>query len=276
MQLDCAACGEEQRTDQSCAHDLVAQKETGFVCALYGGSNVYCVGGEAEWNPVFETPLDLGAPTSSIAVEADISAAICFVQNGSIGCTQTYSPETVNDCSRVAIDQGALCSLCDGHMSCTDSAQTEVDDVRTMVISDSFVTWLTMDGSIESALGSPLMPGSYVHLDVDDEIRACGVRQDGALVCATSGGNNAAFLEQPGDYIQVSAGYAGRRCALTAGGEVDCFEFSDQGFSPAFSPEGSSFVQVVSASDKSCALSRAGKVQCWDTDVLSFDFGPFE
>jgi len=285
----CSECGEIELQGEACVRLLASDKEMGVVCTVRGEDELKCAGGDETWSPELDYPTQLAEFIVALRLPDDTSStgeplAVCWIdEQGSIGCIESQGLAFAvgalggTDCTDFAVsDSSIACPLCAGQLSCTgpSSGDLSVDDVRQVALSDTNAFWLTGEGEIyyqfEPEEG-PFLPGNYSFLFVDDNVTPCGIRDDGDLVCA-SWSEEGATYELAGDFVTGSGGAGDRRCVIDASGTLSCFAIVDGEFQPIFSPPGGDFVEVAVSLNKSCALSRAGAVVCWNEDGLLDEF----
>jgi hypothetical protein len=268
---------------ESCNRLLVSDKESGLVCVIRGADDLYCAGAATEWSTEFsfpialpEAPVVFDLPDDASQMNSNEKLEFCWIDDeGWLGCVGPVPPVRQN-CTDVAVsDNPILCSVCGGSLKCEgDSIAPEVTaaGVTEVVISDRQSFWLTTDGTVHWALDdiqSDILPGKYKALFLNDNAEPCGVKTTGELAC-TAIGLTGDVHELEGSFSSGSA--AGLRvCLVQEDGKIRCFARSDETFVPAFGPEGDDFVSVVTPFDKSCALTRAGEVVCWNDEGLLED-----
>jgi len=283
----CSECGVIELQGEACVRLLAADKEIGTVCTVLGEKELRCAGGDEEWSPTLDYPIELEEFPTAFRLADDTSAtgqplAFCWIDGaGAIGCTEHeyLALETHGlggtDCTDVALsDVPVVCTLCDGHLACQGGGLVDIsiDDVLQVAISDVNAFWLTSAGEIFYGYqpDAPFLPGTYSFLFVDDNLTPCGIRDDGALVCG-SWDEAGATHELAGDFV-TGSGVSSRTCVIGVDGTLTCVSLVDGAFEPIFSPSGSDFTEVAVSSTKSCALTRAGAVVCWNEEGLMDEF----
>jgi len=283
----CSECGVIELQGTACVRLLASDKEMGTVCTVRGEKELKCAGGDEEWSPTLDYPLEVEEFPTAFRLADDTSStgqplAFCSIDEaGSIGCTEhDYLAFETNglggtDCTDVALsDIPVACTLCAGHLACEGGGLVDIsiDDVMQVAISDLNAFWLTSAGEIYYGYqpDAPVLPGTYSFLFVDDNITPCGIRDDGDLVCG-SWDEEGTTYELAGDFVRGS-GVSSRTCVIGVDGTLTCVSLVEGAFEPIFSPPGSDFVEVAVSSTKSCALTRAGVVVCWNEEGLMDEF----
>lgn len=284
----CSECGVIQLQGEACVRLLTSDKEMGTVCTVRGEKELQCAGGDATWSPELDYPTELEEFIVALRLPDDTSSsgeplAVCYIdEQGSIGCVESQALEFAasalggSGCTDFALsDMSIACRLCEGHLNCEGqgTAGLSADDVLQVAISDTNAFWLTTGGEIHYHVepDEPFLPGKYSFLFVDDNLTPCGIRDDGDLVCA-SWSEDGTNYELAGDFVTGSGGAGDRRCVIDAGGTLSCFAIVDGEFQPIFSPPSGDFVEVAVSQNKSCALTRAGAVVCWNEEGLLDEF----
>jgi len=279
----CDECGLMDLQGEACVRLLASDKELGMVCSVRGEKELKCAAGDEEWAPTIEYPMEMEEFPTAIRLpdDATISAptlAYCWLDEaGGIDCGEHDSfgipPNLVGGsvCTDLAVSENPFaCALCDGDLECggTGFGSVSAPDVRQVVISDANALWLTNAGSVyyQFEQEEPALPGTYSFLFVDDAMNPCGIREDGALVCASAPIDGTAY-ELEGDFVRGSA--AGNlRCVIGTDGTITCKDLVEGQYLPAFAPAGSDFVDVAASNQKSCALTKGGAVVCFNAEGL--------
>lgn len=222
------------------------------ICALTGGS-AYCWGGfdvglyDALYD--FARPIpESQAPGHQFVRMADGYSVNCGLQSdGSVWCwlfgmapLRFPSTRTLVD---VTVDYSGVCALdSDGAASCWDARGALFGAAATAIP-------VTGAPPLAHIAGGTISSSS------------CGITPAGAIWCWSGWYNaRAAALAAPeGTYTSIWSGGGYNPCALTATGDVGCYQFG--AFAPSASGYG--FVAVGAGEAHICALDAAGAALCW-------------
>jgi hypothetical protein len=126
-------------------------------------------------------------------------------------------------------------------------ADTSLAAICALRTDRTIACWATDDEHLP-----PPPPGTFRHVAVATG-QACGVRDDGALLCW-----GAVSLTDAGPFREVTVG-GDRLCALTAAGDARCWERTGAALPEVTGP----FTSLAAGAKHVCAVRPGGGVSCW-------------
>jgi hypothetical protein len=272
----CDDCGLARADEEGkpCARLIASDKESSTVCVVRGATELQCW---PTWSGIQSGVVP--AETLEVLLRDDSAA-----QENELGraCLRTgataYSCFGNADCSRVTVGDNAVCAICDGQLTCKGDVTLPAfpaDPPIDITITDSTLFSLGAAG-VSAYDWAPLLPdfwrGSPRDLRVDHYMAGCIVSTSNELACWES-------LSQPPLLASAWTGFRKfvpmtlpRACMLDAQGKVGCGDVFVGMAPPLF--DVANVVDLVASSSLACALTREGRVHCWDAEGAALDLPP--
>lgn len=154
-----------------------------------------------------------------------------------------------------ALDTNAAITACDANLTAPPASGVYAE----ILPSELYVAALDVAGvPFEPTFTGPT--GTYVDLAVNDAHRVAAVRSDGAVVASSSG---QAPVIQLGSFTHVAVDYQGRACAIDSSGELTCFPIESSPSPPALTPPAGPFVRIAGGESTFCAVRPTGTTACF-------------
>jgi hypothetical protein len=262
----CDECGVSRPFDDSapCVRLIASDKESSSVCVVRGATELQCWARSGITNTVA-----IPADTREVLLRDDGASApfgelyACLRSaGGGYSCLGNAS-----NCSHAAVGDSGACAICEGKPSCRGditlpAALTE--PLIDLAITDG--TLFTLGGAGLAAFDLPaslpdFWKGTPRELRVDHQGGGCMLSTLGEMACWT----NPALPLLPSawtgfrKWVPMTLPQA---CVLDGQGRVACGNVLDD---PSPTPlPASNVVDVVASSSLVCALTREGRVLCWD------------
>ena len=179
----------------------------------------------------------------------------CWDNQGSKTMGQGLKAVTTSLFGTCVLDVHGAITACDAGLTAPPASGVYAE----ILPSESYVAALDIAGvPFEPTFTAPA--GTYVDLAVNDAHRVAAVRSDGAVVASFSGEDPVIRL---GSFTHVAVDYEGRACAIDSGGEVICWPIETNGSLPALAPPPGPFVRIAGAEATFCAVRPTGMTACF-------------
>ncbi|HYJ11491.1 MAG TPA: hypothetical protein VEX18_20860 [Polyangiaceae bacterium] len=272
----CDECGVARPDGEAtlCARLIASDKESSTVCVVRGATELEC------WPTWSGIQSGVVPPETREVLLRDDSAA----QENEYGrpCMRTgvttYSCFGSADCSRVTVGDDSVCAICDGQLVCKGNVtlpEFHIDPPIDITITDSALFSLGAAG-VSAYTWGPILPdfwrGSPRDLRVDHFMGGCIVSTSNELACWES-------LSQPPLLPSAWTGFRKfvpmslpQACMLDTHGRVGCGDVFVGVAPPLF--DVANVVDLVASSSLACALTREGRVHCWDYQGAALELPP--
>lgn len=264
----CDECGvvRPDQDGQLCARLIASDKESNYVCIVRGATELQCLppSGLVERGVV-------PAETREIFIRDDAAsnggAAVCEeVSVAAHSCFPT--------CSKVSLGDGGGCAICSGALNCKGNVilpAIHADPVIDIAVTDGSLFSLGADGVRVNDL-SPRLPdfwqGAPRQMGVDHQWGGCVISTLDEMACWES-------LGQP----FVPSAWKGfrkwlpmtlpRACMVDTEGRAGCGDVFVGTGPPLF--DGPNVVDLVASASLACALTREGRVLCWNAQGAALE-----
>lgn len=262
----CDECGRPRPDENArpCVRLIASDKESNTVCVVRGATELQCwpTWSGIQGRVVPPETREVLLRDDSAAAESQLGTACLRTGADAYSCFQDA------DCSHVTVGDNAVCAICDGELACKGDVTLPAflpDPLIDITITDSALFSLGAAGVSAYDL-APRLPdfwqGSPRELRVDHFAGGCIVSTSNEMACWVRG------LSEP----MLRSAWTGFRkwvpmtlpqaCMLDAEGRAGCGDVFVGVAPPLF--DVTNVVDLVGSSSLACALTREGRVHCWD------------
>lgn len=272
----CDECGlaQPENAGKPCARLIASDKESNNVCVVRGATDLQCW---PAWSAIQSGMVP--AETREVLLRDDGAAS-----GNEFGgtCVRTadsaYSCFEGSDCSHVTVGDTAVCAICYGKVTCKGTLTLPAfatDPPIDMTITDSALFSLGAAGLAAYDL-APRLPefwrGSPRELRVDHYTGGCIISTANEVACWLQSPTQPLIASDWTGFRKLVPMTLPRACVLDSEGRVGCGDVFVGAAPPRF--DEADVVDLVASSSMACALTREGRVLCWDEQGAALELPP--
>ena len=257
-----------------CARLIASDKESSHVCIVRGTNEMQCRPG---WDSIRRSVVP---PETREVLLRDDGAA--YENEHNRPCLRTgptaYSCFPGPGCSHATLGDYGLCAVCDGKLNCQGSVTLPAvvpDPLIDITITDDTLFTLGAVG-VTANHRAPRLPdfwkGSPRELRVDSYMNGCIVSTLNELACWFNGVTEPLLPSAWVGFRKLVPMGLPQACMLDGEGRVGCGDVFVGEAPPRF--ELANVVDLVASSSLACALTREGRVHCWDAQGAPIELPP--
>lgn len=272
----CDECGlpRPEAEGKQCARLIASDKESSTVCVVRGATELQCW---PTWSGIQSGVVppetrEVLLRDDSAAQESELSRACMRTDAAAYSCFQGA------ECSHVTVGDYGLCAICQGNLTCKGDVTLPAllpNPLLDITITDNALYSLGAAG-VSAYTWGPILPdfwrGSPRELRVDHYEGGCIISTSNELACWES-------LSQPPLLPSAWTGFRKfvpmtlpQACMLDEQGRVGCGDVFVGMAPPLF--DVANVVDLVASSSLACALTREGRVHCWDAQGAALELPP--
>lgn len=273
MTATCDDCGIPRPNQDAklCARLIASDKESNNVCVVLGATELQCwpAWGDATTSAVPADTRELLLRDDGASAPTGQLDPCLRSERGAYSCLGNAT-----GCSRAAVGDYGACAICDGKLNCHG------DITAPAALPEPLIDLAIIDGSL-FALGAagvavldlpPRLPefwkGSPRELRVDHQLAGCMFSELDEMACWSNPGLPWLRSAWTGfrKWVPMTMPQA---CVLDVEGRVGCGDVFEDAAPTLFEAEDA--VDVVASASLACALTRTGRVRCWNAQGKALD-----